>query len=702
MKKRIYALFLLVLLSLSFGLVFNKTKTSKAVEDTNYSNLKSLLTDYYGDGTYKKDTTIYVDMEKITEELGTYFHAKATDLVRTTYYTKDALWMSRGSDSGNTNYSYYGTAEGNTGVTNAIAATPLVAPTSASVALKGENQNSMEEYYVTLNDFIEGTHTSAHTNNETLDLSSGWKLSDGVYKNTNSDVFDAFRLFTAPLWLGKTAQNANYLTYKQATIEVVDSKLVMKLWVSSTNSGQLTETETKVVGNDTYHVFSQAVITKRLSENLQDYFEVYKEDVQAGLGTDFEGYSPETHPELFSSDQFTSNNGTNYFKFEEYPCPTYATQVCKGTEKNPHGLWFKDNNGQNAFAMQSKYEDLRLAQEEDGNIALKVTKGNGTLTRIGLDVDESVLNPGKYRATIRVKSETAETTGPGKILFKLNDNHNLFADGNVTDGFYFLGKSSDASSKKYTAYPYDEYTTLTVDFEIKGESVTNDVCAVLVVYSPASGSLLFDDFKIYKADYCGTDFDCYNPIDNPSLFVAVGSTLSAGWKTYNGTKVFATPKGYQASAPALDPDDPNNTVLRVEGSKDKSRLPLYPNQTIKAAGTYIAKIKVRLGTEKATNIGKIYFEFNKMASYNADGKLPIEPVYFSESDDTISILSTSEWTTLEVVFTITEDMSLILENEGNAISIVLNVTTNNTTLGLSHKENHILIDDFEIYRYNFE
>ena len=231
---------------------------------------------------------------------------------------------------------------------------------------------------------------------------------------------------------------------------------------------------------------------------LLDDFKVYKaENLKATIGTDFEGYSEETHPELFSEAQFTSQGTGNYYDFTNYPKVSYAKEIIKSNETKAHGLWFADNYGQNAFAMQASYEDLRLTKETDGNVALKVSKGNGTLTRIGLNVDASLLKPGTYMATMKVKSASAETTASGKILFKLNYGTNLFANGNLTDGFYFVGNSSDKASTKYNVFPTDEYTTVSVQFTITEDLTSKNLCAALVVYAPTTGSLLIDDFKIY-------------------------------------------------------------------------------------------------------------------------------------------------------------------------------------------------------------
>jgi len=180
---------------------------------------------------------------------------------------------------------------------------------------------------------------------------------------------------------------------------------------------------------------------------------------------------------------------------------SYASTIVKGTS-DLHGLWFADSNGDKAVAMQKGYTDLRLAKESNGNVAVKVSKGNGTLTRVGIDVDEEIKNPGTYRATLRVYAGST-ANNVGKILFKLNSSSNLYANGNLTDGFYFRGSSSANPS---SALAKGEWITLTVDFTITEADYekmknTKDLCAVLVVYNSykdANSYVLIDDFQIVK------------------------------------------------------------------------------------------------------------------------------------------------------------------------------------------------------------
>ena len=236
------------------------------------------------------------------------------------------------------------------------------------------------------------------------------------------------------------------------------------------------------------------VYTNNTSVNKNNYalvddLEIFKLHDLTNLssdGVDFEGYSSETHPELFDSSSEISLSADHGL--------AYASTIIKGTT-DLHGLWFADSNGNKAVAMQKGYTDLRLAKESNGNVAVKVSKGNGTLTRVGIDVDDALKEPGTYRAFIRVYAGP-EANNVGNILFKLYDSQNIYANGNKTDGFYFR---ESANANPITK---GEWITLTVDFTITKEiTYNNDLCAVFVVYNNYQNEnsyVLLDDFEVFK------------------------------------------------------------------------------------------------------------------------------------------------------------------------------------------------------------
>ena len=685
--KKIFILVLLLIFSLSLGVAIAASDAStQSEEQDTYDSLKEVLLSYYGDGTYKKDTTINIDSAKVGPELEGYFHARVTTLERSTYYTKDALWMSRGKEVAGVTYSYYGTSyDGDVanGLTNATAEYPLVKPDSAAVSLSGANQNGMEEYYVTLDDFIQGSHTSSHTNDETIILNEGWSLdANGVYQNASEGVLDGFRLFTAPLWLGKTEENANYIDFVSATVEVVDSKLVMKLWVAGDTGKLVDGVETDATGNA---LFSKAVVSLKQADGL---LQGKSENLQAGLGTDFEGYSAETHPEIFDS-SFKFTNSGNYIT--NNPNLSYGTNIVKKGETKAHGIWFADNNGNNALALQAGYNDMRLVQE-DGNNVVKISKGNGTLTRVGMTVNDELKNPGTYVATIKVKAGS-DANNVGKILFKLYDSSNIFASGNKTDGFYFRGSSS---AQPVESMVKGEWITLSVEFTITKEiSYTNDLCATFVVYntySSADSYVLLDDFEVYRVEDYGTDFEGFSQETQSSLFVQTG-TISNGWNNdANGKKVLGVLKGYQGFK--LFAEENGNQAVKAYGtSKNVLRVALNINDKVANPGVYKFSMKFKLGPA-ADNVGDISFLFHNIGAAG-EGDHILDTQYYFKDENTKITLSKDGWVTSEVVVVITEKIA-----SASDLCIVLMLETNN--VGVKNEDNYVLIDDLKIEGYAFQ
>ena len=209
--------------------------------------LVPLFNEYFITKEYTKHTKINLKTDdSVKSDLAKYFHtSNFPTLERNTYYKDNALWMQNG-----TNYSYYGTKDGN--MTSGRVAN--IGDTVDTLSVVG---TSMEDYYVTLDDFVKGEHQSVHSNNNKLNLKENWTKEGNAYTSTSEDVFDAFRLFTAPLWIGKTTENANYIPFTKATVEKVNNTLVMSLYVDSTEyskeGGKIT---------DASGLFSQATIKK--------------------------------------------------------------------------------------------------------------------------------------------------------------------------------------------------------------------------------------------------------------------------------------------------------------------------------------------------------------------------------------------------------------------------------------------------------
>lgn len=229
---------------------------------TNNVDLEDKIEEYYNEGNYIKNTTINLNDEAMVE-LKTYdkgFHNNADDLVRKTYFSPDALWMSRSSGK----YSYYGTAE-NGDLTYGTAESPLVKPESVSSAAsyanrenndiwrdKSENGKGMEGYYWTLKDLMDTTDC-------------GWSKTGNVYSTSNEIVIEKFKAITAPCYLGFNENYENYITFTSAEIEEKEGALELRL-VAKEETGKFTNKEgifsqAFIEHEHTYHVYNDEEYT---------------------------------------------------------------------------------------------------------------------------------------------------------------------------------------------------------------------------------------------------------------------------------------------------------------------------------------------------------------------------------------------------------------------------------------------------------
>ena len=229
---------------------------------TNNVDLEEKIEEYYNEGNYIKNTTINLNTASMLE-LKTYdkgFHNNADDLVRKTYFSPDALWMSRSSGK----YSYYGTAE-NGDLTYGTAESPLVKPESVSSAAsfanrenndiwrdKTENGKGMEGYYWTLKDLMDTTDCD-------------WNKSGKVYSTSNEIVIEKFKAITAPCYLGFNKNYENYITFTSAEIEEKEGALELRL-VAKEETGKFTNkdgifSQAFIEHEHTYHVYNDEEYT---------------------------------------------------------------------------------------------------------------------------------------------------------------------------------------------------------------------------------------------------------------------------------------------------------------------------------------------------------------------------------------------------------------------------------------------------------
>ena len=302
----ILSLFICGILAFSF---FNFSSAAEGNGNTTTTSLNNLINQYVDEtATYVKNTKIHLNETSVNELLlNNGFHADVSILERTTYYKGSELWMStKQNEDGQMVYSYYGTAEGNTGVTSARTTEKLVTPADAKVVLSGEGKNSMQEYYVGLEDIVAKDYHN-------------WELVNGVYTTTNPEVIEWFKAFTAPCYVGFTTNDmSNYITLDKATISLGSNfDLVLNLHASQ-DYGKFTS------GSD---IFSTATIEF-------DYDSVFTEEV---LANKFELDSPHNAEVLIDFYATRANDGV-YVKFD------YLTK-----ELHTTGDWWQQDNVEMRF-----------------------------------------------------------------------------------------------------------------------------------------------------------------------------------------------------------------------------------------------------------------------------------------------------------------------------------------------------------------
>ena len=363
MKKRFYLGFIgIFLFVLSLVNVYNNLNRKVNADDVEVevsaAVMQQLFDEFYNNGYYIKETVINMDLsdKAVYDEVVEYFHAASTILNRTTIYKGDALWMSRDLTE-KVEYSYYGTAyngEEAVGVTNGTATDLLVEPVSVSTVLSGEGKTSMEAYYKTLDDL--------RTNNALT-----WKFNENtrVYTYvpaddyTSDEVINIFKEFTAPCFLNFNEENEYYLVFTKATVEVVDYKLVLKLYVSAENTGCFAEDV--AVDADGNVLFSQATVSM-----VDDWDGVAVSDSLVGNGT-------EENPYLISS-------GADLAYF--------ASQVNAGTTYA--GVYFKLTKSINL----DNNENFMIGNSETNSFA-GVFDGNSN-SILGLYIDRTATRSGLF------------------------------------------------------------------------------------------------------------------------------------------------------------------------------------------------------------------------------------------------------------------------------------------------------------------
>ena len=99
MNKKLLGVLGIAALLLAGNFAWQEVKEVDAAESATVTQLNALITKYYNEGVYTKNTSINVTeaaRNEITENGG--FHNSANSLIRTTYFDGNELWMT--NDSG--------------------------------------------------------------------------------------------------------------------------------------------------------------------------------------------------------------------------------------------------------------------------------------------------------------------------------------------------------------------------------------------------------------------------------------------------------------------------------------------------------------------------------------------------------------------------------------------------------------------------
>lgn len=214
-------------------------------------HVNQLFNKYYNKGSYVKETVLNTN-EFVDEDVKNYFHDGAQVKYRKTTYTLGELSMVTKATSeaewGTHTSTYRDNGTGVDHLTNGVK------DYSVSGTVNGQDRSSVENWYVTLHDFVNTELT-------------GWEYADGVYTLSLKDNELATKMareFVAPMWLD-TEEAKNYAQFDKLTVEEVSESLVMKLYVDSTNSGQLVDGANLV--------FSQATIERTIDTSAKDVTE---------------------------------------------------------------------------------------------------------------------------------------------------------------------------------------------------------------------------------------------------------------------------------------------------------------------------------------------------------------------------------------------------------------------------------------------
>lgn len=352
--------------------------------------------EYYNNGSYTRNTKINVNLDatiktvgdkeiQLKESLAQYFHASNGEidrisLTKETFFKGDFLWF---NDENGNGHGYGTTTVNGEKYLSSNSVVNGVEKNSKATNIVG----GMEDYYCTLDDFVNGTHTSSHVgkdenkNNKTLDLTSGWIYDPEAkeYYNEQDDVINAFILFTAPTWLPLKEDTANYFTFSKAVVKEDGDSLVMQLIVEG-DEGKLV--------TDANNIFSQAVITDDMG-NFEKAFTAAQNKITGttifanyNLTTELDGYPT---AKINWSGTGVSNNVLIYEKQtnEAVPVTLTATVTIGNISRSfnvnfEHGVYVESKKATIVSSNLGLADKTNLTKSTIGDITLEGSKGSNS------------------------------------------------------------------------------------------------------------------------------------------------------------------------------------------------------------------------------------------------------------------------------------------------------------------------------------
>ena len=239
-----------------------------------WESLSGEISGFKNDGYYVRQTEIYLNNTAVEDllKLDNGFHADASELVRTTYFEGDQLWMT----GENINSGYGTTADGKM---NHFTYQNGVKVVDYTVA----DSTGMEAWYQTMMDLE-------------INEEQGWTANGEIYSSKNANLIEWFKAFTAPCYKGFKADQSNYITFEHVEIEKVGTSLELRLYTVAGDTGKLSSGSS---------LFSKATVTLSTKTTLAGEFNGWDTNKTALHTTDAEGY-------LYTEVTFAA--GTQVFK----------------------------------------------------------------------------------------------------------------------------------------------------------------------------------------------------------------------------------------------------------------------------------------------------------------------------------------------------------------------------------------------------